>query len=201
MTSRRASCRRRALPAELGGGGGGAGSSVPGMSASSIAVERWAAEKKLQKKVEGLREKLTHKARELSVCEGELARVRAALDAAQKREADMREGMVAAQEAAQRHAKDREGYVEGALTEMRTREELSASLYHAEQELAKAQAELRARAAAAAAAAAARRPTCATRRRAARRWSSRAARRSCATPSSSATSASSSSRSRSSPTS
>ena len=55
---------------------------------------RWAAEKKLQKRVDVLRTKLTEKTSELSTCEGELAKARHALEAANRREVAMREGMV-----------------------------------------------------------------------------------------------------------
>ena len=73
--------------AVVSGGGEKTGQSA----ASALAVERWEAEKKLQKKVEGLRAKLTDKGRELAATEAELARSRSQLEDARQREARARE--------------------------------------------------------------------------------------------------------------
>ena len=116
---------------------------VGGGSAGTLAVERWAAEKRLQRKVENLRTKLNEKSRELSVAEDELAKSRSALEGATKREAAMREGMVHAQEQLSRANRDREGALTGALTDMRSREELSNELHRAQSETARLKVELR----------------------------------------------------------
>lgn len=112
-------------------------------TAGTLAVERWAAEKRLQRKVEGLRTKLNEKSRELSVAEGELAKARSALEGASKREVAMREGMVHAQDQLKAAGRDRDSQLSGALQEMRSREELSGELHKAQVELARLRAQAR----------------------------------------------------------
>lgn len=114
-----------------------------GGKASSIALERWAAEKKLRHRVETLRAKLSEKTNELSAAEGELAKARHALDAAHHREQAMREGMVHAQEQLARMERDRVSSTAGAVTSMRSREELSSELHECQRQLAQARAVLR----------------------------------------------------------
>jgi len=114
-----------------------------GTASSSIAVERWEAEKKLQKRVDSLRTKLAEKTRELTTSEGELVKARQELESAGRREQAMREGMVHAQDQLSRVGRDRENAIVGALAEMRSREELSAALHDCQQQLAHAQTALR----------------------------------------------------------
>ena len=122
----------------LSGSGG-----VHSCGAGTLAVERWAAEKRLQKKIDTLRTKLNEKSHELYVAEGELAKARAALEGATKRESALREGMVHAQEQLARSNRETEGQVSRALAEMRSREQLSNELLCAQRDLSKLRAQLR----------------------------------------------------------
>ena len=122
-------------------------------AANAAAVERWEAEKRLQKRLEVTKAKLSEKGRELATAEAELAKSRSQLEESTRREAAMKEAMVAAQEQLARMQRERESVASHALSEMRSREEMSGSLYTAQRALAAATAELsRHRTAAAAAA-------------------------------------------------
>lgn len=117
------------LPVEVSTG-------VAGASSSLGALERWEAEKRLQRRLESVRGKLQAKAAELAAAEAELARTREALGEAERREAATRALASEAQGAAARLERERAGATGEAMAEMRGREALSA-------ELARAQAAIR----------------------------------------------------------
>lgn len=125
-------------PLSCTGGGVAAATAV-----SAAAVERWEAEKRLQKKHEALRTRLHEKMREIGATEAEVARGRLALEESARREAALREGLVSVQEQLGRAGRERESAVASALAEMRTREELSNKLYETQLALSKASNELR----------------------------------------------------------
>jgi len=64
---------------------------------SAYAVERWEAEKRLQRRLETVRAKLQAKSSELTAAESELARTREALAESQKREGATRSIAASAQ--------------------------------------------------------------------------------------------------------
>ena len=137
------SCAASTEPVSPSADAGFGPSCMSGGKASSIALERWAVEKKLRRRVEMLRSKLSEKTNELSAAEGELAKARHALDAAHHREQAMREGMVHTQEQLVRMERDRMSVTAGAVTGMRSREELSSELHACQRQLAQVKAALR----------------------------------------------------------
>ena len=153
---RQAEAQLRELKADAAGGFGGGGMRRPGTAesaaetprsqaggggqGSAYAVERWEAEKKLQRKVDAMKQRLQDKGAELAAAEAELAKARNQLDEASRREEKTRELLRAAQDAATRQQKDEKERLSGAMSEMRTREQLSAELYAAQQALAAARA-------------------------------------------------------------
>lgn len=111
------------------GGPAGAGSS------SMAALERWEAEKRMQRRLETVRAKLQAKSSELVAAEAELARTREELADCQKREAATRSLAAEAQESAAKMARERASGMGEAMTQMRAREALSAQLAQAQAQL------------------------------------------------------------------